>query len=894
MLINKDELSKVQLIKSALEEDYTQLHLWLELAEEYKKNEEHHKAASTYKSLIDRKEEFDANLYFELGYQLAVQGKDEEASKVFFEQRILQSPYGVSTSSYDKNENFKKIVNYTEYYERYEVNDNTILYESYHGVSISCSPFAIFKSIVDDSKFLNFTHVFVINDKTKIPQSLKKNENIIFIKRDCDLYLRYLCKSKYLINNSTFPSYFIRKKDQLYLNTWHGTPLKYMGKDIKNDFMSHSNVSRNFLHATHLIQPNSYTANIMINSHDIHNLSDVVVAETGYPRQDLMFNITLGDKKAILNTLNITNNKKIVLYAPTWRGVFSDADFDTAKLVNDIKKLSELKDVTIIFRGHYSTEKIFQRLNIDVTIVPTTIDTNSLLSVVDVLITDYSSIMFDFMALARPIIYYTYDKDDYESSRGFYLRLEELGGDICYTVDELKHSVEKAVLYSEITTTQKNAQEKFCPYDDGFASKRVVDLFFFDKISAIKLVTKNNKKSILLYGGNFTPNGINTSYLNLLNNIDKSKYNIVIAIDPKSIKSDEKRMEQFQNLHENIQVIPRVGSMIMTVEEQKIKNDFAINMEMGNAEKMQNYTNLYQREFKRIFGYAKFDAVVEFNGYDLFWPSLLMSQKNNSIYQHNDMHAEWKLRFPYLKALFEIYKNYNKLISVSEQTMQHNFDNLSEQFYDDKIQVLYCDNVQNPVESLKKSKKPIEIETDNKIFKNSKVFINIARLSPEKDQEKLIRAFKEVSQIHADARLVNLGSGPLEHELLTLIKELKLEKKVFFLGQRLNPYPYLKQSDCFILSSNHEGQPMTLFEAMILNKPIIATGIVGNKSVLEGRQGHLVENSKNGLVNGMKDFLEGRYVEDKTFDYEQYNQDALDMFYEKVIEDRCGTFGMRQ
>jgi CDP-glycerol glycerophosphotransferase len=120
--------------------------------------------------------------------------------------------------------------------------------------------------------------------------------------------------------------------------------------------------------------------------------------------------------------------------------------------------------------------------------------------------------------------------------------------------------------------------------------------------------------------------------------------------------------------------------------------------------------------------------------------------------------------------------------------------------------------------------------------------------------------------------------------LKTLIDELALCDHIFLLGQRSNPYPYLQKSDCFVLSSNHEGQPMTLFEALILKKPIIATNITGNRSVMEGRPGHLVENSEKGLVRGMLHFLEGDYENDEVFDYNKYNENALKMFYEKLVQ----------
>ncbi|WP_141082914.1 glycosyltransferase, partial [Campylobacter vicugnae] len=95
---------------------------------------------------------------------------------------------------------------------------------------------------------------------------------------------------------------------------------------------------------------------------------------------------------------------------------------------------------------------------------------------------------------------------------------------------------------------------------------------------------------------------------------------------------------------------------------------------------------------------------------------------------------------------------------------------------------------------------------ENAYFQNRfKVFINVARLSIEKDQEKLIRAFKDVNTKYPNTKLIILGDGPLKEKLENLIKRLKLKKSVFLLGRISNPYPYLKKADCFVMSSNHEG-----------------------------------------------------------------------------------------
>ncbi len=885
--LSKIELSKeISSLESMIDVDATSSKPFYKLALLQEIAESYEEAEKNYSMALEREESFKPYWRYRLASVQNKMKKFKESCETFLEQRVTREVHGVDETHYHRNYGFRKIVNYTEYYERYELDPNMILYESYHGSSISCNPLAIFKSLLNDGRFSEFKHVWVLNDKEKIPQILNSERNVLFIKRESDLYMRYLAKAKYLINNVTFPDYFIRKDSQIYLNTWHGTPIKFLGKDIKDDFVAHKNVTRNFLQASHLIEPNEFTTDILTKRYDIEGIFNGIIAYTGYPRQDLTLNISAEEKMELRSKLQIEEGDKVVLYAPTWRGLHSNSVFDTQKLLVDVNKMKNVKGTRFLFRGHHMTEKLLRNLNIEDSVVPSEIDTSSLLSVVDVLISDYSSIAFDFMATHRPIIYYAYDMKEYEKERGLYFPLEEISDDVCFTQDELLRSIEKNVQTKEISKKQQKAQKRFCSYDDGGATKRVVDLLFFDKKEESRVLEKPSKESILLYGGPFIPNGITTSFINLLNHIDASKYSITIVLEAHLISHFEDRVEQIKRVNADINVISRVGRTLNSLEEKWNVDKFNAQRRLPSQESLDIYNKTYSREFKRIFGYAKFDYVVNFEGYNVFWQSVLGQKQSqgqvNSIYLHNNMHGEWKLRFPYLEKNFRLYNNYDNLISVSKQTKTLNRDNIADLFNIAKEKFKYCDNVQNPEDSLNRANEDLENRDDERIFKNTKVFINIARLSPEKDQEKLIRAFKKVSIKHPQARLINLGSGPLEHDLKTLIRELKLDDKALLLGQRLNPYPYLKKSNCFILSSNHEGQPMTLFESLILKKPIIATSIVGNRSVLDGRGGLLVENSEEGLSQGMFDFLEDRYVEEEIFDYNEYNQMALDMFYEKV------------
>src|SRR5699024_6051832 len=127
------------------------------------------------------------------------------------------------------------------------------------------------------------------------------------------------------------------------------------------------------------------------------------------------------------------------------------------------------------------------------------------------------------------------------------------------------------------------------------------------------------------------------------------------------------------------------------------------------------------------------------------------------------------------------------------------------------------------------------------------VFITVGRLSVEKDHAKLITAFAQVKKQCNTASLIIIGDGPLRGELNQLVRALDLEEGVKLLGLRTNPMPLLNKADCFVLSSEHEGQGLVLLEAMALDKPIISVDIPGPRNVLANGGGKLVPNSQSCL-----------------------------------------------
>jgi CDP-glycerol glycerophosphotransferase len=422
--------------------------------------------------------------------------------------------------------------------------------------------------------------------------------------------------------------------------------------------------------------------------------------------------------------------------------------------------------------------------------------------------------------------------------------------------------------------------------EDGGAAKRAVDLIASQPLEESR-ATKRHE--VLIFPGGFQPNGVTTSILNLLRRLDYGRLNITLAFQPWDSAEHLNLQQQFDQLPPQVRALPRVGSMNLTVEEKWVMNQFEKNHDLpGNGDLWEIYGRAYEREYERLFGRTRFDAAVEFSGYSSFWASVFAFAPegiigHRAIYQHNDKYHEWITRFPQLERIFRLYPRFDRLISVCAATRELNIDSLSERFRLPIDQFDHCDNMLNPAGVLERSAEPLEAaEEEESLFGGGKhVFISIARLSVEKDHEKLIRAFAELDRSRRDVRLLIVGDGPLMPLLKRLVEELGMEEDVRLLGFRLNPFPYLKRSDCLVLASNYEGQGLVLFEAMILGRAVISTDIAACRSVVEGRSGRLVENSIKGLADGMRAFCEGEIVA-RPVDLSSYQENALEDFYQKV------------
>lgn len=361
----------------------------------------------------------------------------------------------------------------------------TIVYESFLGRNYSDSPKAIFEYLMHNERYSDWNHIWILNDKTIVEDdNLFKEKNVKVINRFSWSYFFYVTVAKYFILNMRQPKWLEKKEEQIILSTWHGTPLKRLVFDMNNVTSANKNYKRDFYYQSrnwdYLIAANEYSEHIFERAF-MYPKSNILTY--GYPRNDILSTYNNQYKNLLKEKLNIPLDKKVILYAPTWR----DDEYHAAgqykfKLQLDLEKMQNIlgDDYVIVLRMHYFiSDKIdlscFKGFAFDFSKYN---DINDLYIISDLLITDYSSVFFDYANLKKPILFYTYDLNKYKDElRGFYIDMvNDLPGPLLYNTDEVIQNIENIENVKKYYESKyKEFYQNFCNLDDGNATKRVVE-----------------------------------------------------------------------------------------------------------------------------------------------------------------------------------------------------------------------------------------------------------------------------------------------------------------------------------------------------------------------------------------------------------------------------------
>lgn len=363
------------------------------------------------------------------------------------------------------------------------LNPNIVVFESTLARSFGGNPKAIYDELVrrGDSRL----KVIVSNKHVRV-----RDENTVVVKRHSFAFLWYLATAKYWINDQNFPHYITRRRGGIYVQTWHGTPLKKMFLDQTNFFGRDpgyiTRVKKMASQWNRLVSPNPHTSKAMRSSYGYRG----EIFELGYPRNDIL---SSPDRDAvgegIRQRLGISQDKFVVLYAPTFRddkptkqGRFA---FDWPFTPSAFHK-SLGDDVVLLIRTHNLVSnkvRIPDEIASNVIDVSKYPDIQELFLASDMLITDYSSSFFDYAILDRPVLFFAYDLENYRDSlRGFYLDYEkDLPGPIFENSESLFSEIRRRALSPQKSgNIPSDFIERYTALEDGFASARVVDQLLSD------------------------------------------------------------------------------------------------------------------------------------------------------------------------------------------------------------------------------------------------------------------------------------------------------------------------------------------------------------------------------------------------------------------------------
>ncbi len=355
-----------------------------------------------------------------------------------------------------------------------------VVFESANGKQYGDSPRYLYEKLLE--RGTESTLVWVNDSTVRLPDPSTRK-----VRRLSPRYFWLLGRASHWVNNQNFPHYLRPAHGTRYVQTWHGTPLKKMQHDLeqvhgrRDDYLER--VTKMTGYWDDLVSPSPYATAAFRSAFQYKGR----VLECGYPRNDVL-HWPDADERADLvrRRLGIPAEKRVVLYAPTFRddrtsggGFAAQAELDLARLHDRLgDSVVVLLRMHSVVRGRVTVPEDLRRFAIDASRYP---DTQELLLVADVLVTDYSSVMFDFVTLDRPIVFYTYDLDHYRDDlRGFYFPFEEQApGPLVRTSDEVADALSEALSGSEgYARARADFRARFAPLDDGSASERVLDAVF--------------------------------------------------------------------------------------------------------------------------------------------------------------------------------------------------------------------------------------------------------------------------------------------------------------------------------------------------------------------------------------------------------------------------------
>lgn len=510
------------------------------------------------------------------------------------------------------------------------INNFTVVLECRHGAVFDGNLLAICKFMTSYEPTSDFSFYVVANaDSFQSISSLINSEAIPrckVVKRNTKEYFAVVATAKYLVTDTSFGPFFYKRPEQIYLNTWHGTPLKKMGRQVAEEISRLGNVQRNFICADYLLYPSRYMKNLMLEDYMVEALTSARIIYGGYPRNSILF-----DEAARRETRHRlgADNKRVYTYLPTYRGKPGEVDssqnetllaslhyWDNKLSINEIMYVNLHPFMeTLIDWGDYQFIRPF----------PKEMDGYAVMSASDALVTDYSSVMFDYAATGKKIILFAHDEKEYLASRGLYLDIHDMPFPICTTASATLNE-----LRNPSVQDRSSFIHEYCRYENKDATKQLVDHVFLNR-PTLKSETMTPDPNVVLIQAEGMdiakiPACIRQKYND--DNLTEHRYYITFGKQ----NSDE-QSNALLSLPRNLSFFCTSHTYSFTKSEQRTIS------KLPHKKSLLKYVkaleSAFARERQRRFGTSCFSSIVCFGKLDTFESFFFSSFPSNcTIYDH--------------------------------------------------------------------------------------------------------------------------------------------------------------------------------------------------------------------------------------------------------------------
>ena len=530
--------------------------------------------------------------------------KYNEFKKVIIKQNFLKAISKTKRTIKSKLKTLNTVVIKEIYYAniKKKINEKSVFIQSKNGSDLAGNMFYILKEIEDEYDNFKIYLAYNKDGKDKIKKMLRKYDidDVILIRTGTIKFYKVIARVKYLFTDTSINPLYIKRDNQVLVNTWHGTPLKKMGRDVPYRLYDCGNVQKNFIISDYLLYPNTFMEDRMLDAYNIRNLTNAKVLNAGYPRNSIFFNEKR--RKKVREKENI-DSKQVIVYMPTWRGIMTQKEND--RQIKEIQGyFDELDESLTDNQILYIKLHVYVKSGIDcskykhIREFPSGYETYDFLNTADILITDYSSVFFDFANSGRKIILFSYDEEDYLSQRGFYIDYhKDLPFEKVTNVRELVNSINdnKIIKYNDFN-------KKYCEFDEDDAPEHICEYLIegkvSDKLKVDENFGKNDKKNICIYIEKKSDYDTVTAYSKILNKIDSNENNYTLLIKQSILKDYVKFIEK---IPKEISILPFTKKINLTFREVLRKK----------ITKKSKYNQLiYKREAKTRFGNFKFDSII--------------------------------------------------------------------------------------------------------------------------------------------------------------------------------------------------------------------------------------------------------------------------------------------